>query len=131
MRAPAPRVRCTAVARTDLAERFWKDPSPCLANNQQSRWTSVSAALAVYLTQEQRTRIRRMQVARPTALPEPIGNGPFKGLYVIANKWHALLQDGLYPVNPDPDGSTTIVDPLDPTQTGPALQSDLDGNWVP
>lgn len=26
---------------------FWKDPSPCLANNPAGRWTSVSAALAV------------------------------------------------------------------------------------
>ncbi|AOS42649.1 hypothetical protein A0U95_28980 [Pseudomonas brassicacearum] len=128
MRAPAPRV---------VAQQWPEPTSPsvlegsvALPGEQPSRSLDFSfSSPRRHLTQEQRTRIRRMQVARPTALPEPIGNGPFKGLYVIANKWHALLQDGLYPVNPDPDGSTTIVDPLDPTQTGPALQSDLDGNW--
>ncbi|CAH0146595.1 dermonecrotic toxin domain-containing protein [Pseudomonas brassicacearum] len=81
------------------------------------------------LTQEQRTRIQRMQVPRPASLPTPIPYGPLKGLYLIAGKWHALVQDGLYRVDSDPEGQVTIIDPLDPARTGPALRADPDGNW--
>ncbi|WPN61200.1 hypothetical protein QMK47_16775 [Pseudomonas sp. P9_35] len=127
MRAPAPRMVAQRWPAPDLPSIL--EGSVALPGEQSSSSLDFSfSSPRRHLTQEQRTRIRRMQVTRPTALPEPIGNGPFKGLYVIGNKWHALMQDGLYRVNPDPDG-TTIVDPLDPTQTGPALQSDLDGNW--
>ncbi|MCP1456450.1 dermonecrotic toxin domain-containing protein [Pseudomonas kilonensis] len=127
MRAPAPRMVAQRWPAPDLPSIL--EGSVALPGEQSSSSLDFSfSSPRRHLTQEQRTRIRRMQVTRPTALPEPIGNGSFKGLYVIGNKWHALMQDGLYRVNPDPDG-TTIVDPLDPTQTGPALQSDLDGNW--
>ncbi|WP_420233213.1 dermonecrotic toxin domain-containing protein [Pseudomonas sp. ABY48] len=81
------------------------------------------------LTQEQRTRIQRMQVPRPASLPTPIPYGPLKGLYVIAGKWHALLQDGLYRIDLDPEGQITIFDPFDPARTGPALRADSEGNW--
>ncbi|WP_214512728.1 dermonecrotic toxin domain-containing protein [Pseudomonas brassicacearum] len=131
MRSPAPRV----------VEQQWPAPaSPRILEGsvalpgEQSEVASRTLDLRYStprfnLTPEQRTRIRRMQVLRPASLPEPIQYGPFKGLYVIGNKWHVLMQDSLYQVSPDPDGSTTIVDPLDPARTGPALQSDIDGNW--
>ncbi|WVV47062.1 hypothetical protein THH46_18520 [Pseudomonas sp. NA13] len=74
------------------------------------------------LTQEQRTRLLRMQVPRPASLPVPIPYGPLKGLYLIAEKWHALLQDGLYRIDLDPEGQITIIDPLDPTQRAPPCE---------
>jgi hypothetical protein len=95
-----------------------------------SRSLDLSFANARHrLTPEQRTRLRRLQVARPASLPEPLKNGPYRGLYVIGNTWHALVEDNLYQVSPEPDGSATIVDPLDPTRSGPVLQSDTQGNW--
>ncbi|MGD8216808.1 dermonecrotic toxin domain-containing protein [Pseudomonas thivervalensis] len=81
------------------------------------------------LTREQRTRLWRLQATRPAALPEPITNGPYKGLYVIDNTWHAEVDGALYRVSPEEDGSATIVDPLDPSKNGPALKSDTQGHW--
>ncbi|WP_431481115.1 dermonecrotic toxin domain-containing protein [Pseudomonas thivervalensis] len=81
------------------------------------------------LTREQRTRLWRLQATRPAALPEPITNGPYKGLYVIDNTWHADVDGVLYRVTPEEDGSATIVDPLDPSKNGPALKSDTQGHW--
>ncbi|MET3455983.1 dermonecrotic toxin domain-containing protein [Pseudomonas kilonensis] len=82
------------------------------------------------LTPEQRTRLQRLQVPHPASLPEPITYGPYKGLYVIGNKWHAEVEGVLYRVTPEEDGSATIVDPLDSTKKGPPLRVDTQGQWV-
>ncbi|WP_439124995.1 MAG: dermonecrotic toxin domain-containing protein [Pseudomonas rhizophila] len=84
------------------------------------------------LTAEQRNRLQRLQVPRPTSMPEPIKYGPYTGLYVIQNKWHALVEDLLYRISPEPDGNTVIVDPQAPrdsAKNGPVLKSDTQGNW--
>lgn len=81
------------------------------------------------LTSEQRTRLYSKQVPRPARLPEPINYGPLTGLYVIDHKWHALVEERLYRVTPEADGSVMIVDPQSPSQMGPLLQSDDRGNW--
>ncbi|WP_434575975.1 hypothetical protein J3P88_13985 [Pseudomonas sp. Z3-6] len=131
MRAPAPRL---------LAEQW---PAPELPNIQEgpialpgeqsvaaSRTLDLSFASARHrLTPEQSAQLRRMQVPRPASLPEPIENGPFTGLYVIDNKWHALVDRNLYSVSTESDGSVTIVDPRAPSGGGPQLQSDNQGHW--
>ncbi|SDU92938.1 dermonecrotic toxin domain-containing protein [Pseudomonas mucidolens] len=82
------------------------------------------------LTPEQHARLLSLQVPRPASLPEPLENGIFRGLYVIGDKWHALVEDHLYQVSPQSDGSATIVDSLDPARSGPVLQSNPHGNWT-
>ncbi|MCJ8202834.1 DUF6543 domain-containing protein [Pseudomonas sp. RGM2987] len=81
------------------------------------------------LTSAQHNYLLRVQLPRPASLPEPIGYGPNTGLYVIDNTWHALVEDRLYQVSPEADGSVTIVDPRDPSANGPPLNSDGQGNW--
>ncbi|WP_434702257.1 hypothetical protein J3P85_15255 [Pseudomonas sp. Z1-12] len=81
------------------------------------------------LSPSQREQLLRMQVSRPDPLPTPSQFGPLTGLYVIDNKWHSLVDGKLFRISPEDDGSATIVDPLDPLKTGPALQSDGRGNW--
>lgn len=81
------------------------------------------------LTPEQRTQLRRMEVPRPTRLPEPIRQGPFTGLYVIDNAWNALVEGHLYRVDTESDGSVTIIDPTTPSRQGPLLRSDGQGTW--
>lgn len=81
------------------------------------------------LTPGQHVRLLRLQVPRPAALPEPVRNGTYKGLYVIGNKWHALIEDRLYRVNLELDDRVKVVDPHEPAANGPVLQSDSQGNW--
>jgi len=84
------------------------------------------------LTAEQLARLHRLQVNAPASMPEPTKYGPYTGLYVIRNTWHALVDGKLYQVSPESDGTATIVNPLaprDPTRNGPVLQPDSRGNW--
>jgi hypothetical protein len=71
----------------------------------------------------------RLQVPRPASLPDPIEYGPYTGLYVIANQWHALVDEILYRISPEADGSAIIIDPLDPAKRGPSLRADAHGHW--
>lgn len=83
-------------------------------------------------TPQQRARLQHLQVPRPTSPPDPIENGPFKGLYVIDSKWHAEVEGAFYRVTPEYDGSATIVDPLAPLdvdKNGPPLRVDAQGHW--
>ncbi|MBO1539473.1 DUF6543 domain-containing protein [Pseudomonas sp. OA65] len=82
------------------------------------------------LTPEQQTQLQGMQVNRPAKLPEPIVFGPLKGLYVIGAKWHAVVDQALYPVDVDVDDNVKIIDPQDPSRNGPMLKSDGHGNWT-
>ncbi|SDA48024.1 hypothetical protein SAMN03159443_00834 [Pseudomonas sp. NFACC15-1] len=131
MRPPAPRI---------VAEH-WPVPAPptvvegtiavpgAQADAASRRLDFSFASAGQRLTPEQRTRLLRLQASRPSAMPEPIGYGPYKGLYVIDKKWHAEVDDVLYQVNPEADGSATIVDPLDPSRNGPPLKTDSQGHW--
>lgn len=131
MRPPAPRT---------VAEQ-WPVPAPptvaegtiavpgAHAEAASRRLDFSFASAGQRLTSEQRARLLRLQASRPPAMPEPIGYGPYKGLYVIDKKWHAEVDDVLYQVNPEADGSATIVDPLDPSRNGPPLKTDSRGHW--
>ncbi|SDB09337.1 dermonecrotic toxin domain-containing protein [Pseudomonas sp. NFACC13-1] len=131
MRPPAPRT---------VAEQ-WPAPAPptvvegtiavpgAHADAASRRLDFSFASAGQRLTPEQRTRLLRLQASRPSAMPEPIGYGPYKGLYVIDKKWHAEVDDVLYQVNPEADGSATIVDPLAPSRNGPPLKTDSQGHW--
>jgi hypothetical protein len=81
------------------------------------------------LTPEQRTQLRRMRIPRPAVLPAPIDQGPFTGLYVIDNAWHALVEGHLYRVDTESDGSVTVIDPTTTSRRGPSLRSDGQGTW--
>jgi len=131
MRPPAPRT---------IAEQ-WPAPAPptiiegtvALPGAQAdaaSRTLDFSFASAGQrLTKEQHDRLLRLQVPRPSSMPEPINYGLYKGLYVIDKKWHAEIENVLYQVDPEADGSATIVDPLDPSKNGPPLKTDNQGHW--
>lgn len=107
---------------------FPGEQSKATSMNLDFRFTSARH----HLTFKQRTRLKNMQVSRPASPREPIKYGPYTGLYVIDNKWHALVEERWYRISPEADGSATIVDPLaprDPTRNGPVLRPDAQGNW--
>ncbi|CDF96625.1 MULTISPECIES: dermonecrotic toxin domain-containing protein [unclassified Pseudomonas] len=84
------------------------------------------------LTPVLQARLQRLQVSPPASPLAPIENGPYKGLYVIDNKWHAKVEGALYRITPEAGGSATIVDPLDPLdpdKNGPPLRVDTNGHW--
>ncbi|MBD9463849.1 dermonecrotic toxin domain-containing protein [Pseudomonas sp. Pdm06] len=132
MRPPAPRTvaeQWPASAPPTVAEGTIAVPG-AHAEATSRRLDFSFASAGQRLTPEQRTRLLRLQALRPPAMPEPIEYGPYKGLYVIDNKWHAEVEGALYRVNPEADGSATIVDPLDPSRNGPPLKTDRQGRWL-
>lgn len=85
------------------------------------------------LTPSQRNRLSHFEVMKPDSMPQPVLHNPSadvprKGLYVINNKWHALVEDKLYEVSVEPEG-IVIVDPTDSKHFGPYLKSSGDGSW--
>jgi hypothetical protein len=82
------------------------------------------------LTPQQHAQLRNMQVAQPASLPNPIRHGPLKGLYVIDNSWHALVEGRLYRIDLESQDRVMIIDPLAPSHWGPLLQTDNQGNWT-
>ena len=131
MRPPAPRV-IPEQWPTPVPPRILEGPVGLPGEHSQGALDLSFASTGQRLTQEQRNRLQRLQVPRPTSMPEPIKYGPYTGLYVIQNKWYALVEDKLYRISPEPDGNTVIVDPQaprDPAKNGPVLKSDIQGNW--
>ena len=134
MRPPAPRI---------IPEQWPAPPPPSIHEGpvalpgarleSTSRNLDLSFASARRrLTAEQLARLQRFQVSQPASMPEPTKYGPYTGLYVIRNTWHALVDGKMYQVTPESDGSAIIVNPLaprDPAQNGPVLQPDARGNW--
>lgn len=59
---------------------------------------------------------------------QPVASGELKGLYVINNKWHALVRGFSYEVSTEDEG-VVIVSPKNPLETGPWLRTDGAGNW--
>lgn len=58
----------------------------------------------------------------------PVAYGPEKGLYVVNNKWHAVINGFSYEVSPEDEGRV-VVSPKDPLDTGPWIKSNGDGVW--
>lgn len=58
----------------------------------------------------------------------PVSYGPEKGLYVVNNKWHVLINGFSYEVSPEDEG-WVVVSPKDPLDTGPWIKSNGDGVW--
>lgn len=59
---------------------------------------------------------------------QPVASGEYKGLYVINNKWHALVRGFSYEVSLEDEG-VVVVSPENPLETGPWLKSDGEGTW--
>lgn len=58
----------------------------------------------------------------------PVVYGAEKGLYVVNNKWHALINGFCYEVSPEDEGMV-VVNPKDPLDTGPWIKSNGEGVW--
>lgn len=98
--------------------------------NAQSTALDLSFANARnQLTPSQRERLADFMVTRPDTLPTTPPDGPRKGLYLIDQTWHALIDQNLYAVDVDPEGTAVIVSITDPRHPGPNLQSGPLGNW--
>ncbi|MCT4500975.1 hypothetical protein N0U25_24565 [Pseudomonas sivasensis] len=81
------------------------------------------------LTPSQRASLASLKVPMPGDLPQPVLNGPRKGLYLIDNRWHAQVDSDLFRVNLEDDGSVRITDPTDAQRPGPYLRDDGQGIW--
>ncbi|BBP65414.1 hypothetical protein PHLH5_29550 [Pseudomonas sp. Cab53] len=134
MRPPAPRAvaeQWPEPAAPTLVEGTVAEPdAPAEANSRRLDFNFARASGQP--TPQQQARLQQLQVPSPKTLPDPIENGPFKGLYVIDNKWHAQVEGAFYRVTPEYDGSATIVDPLAPLdadKNGPPLRVDDQGHW--
>ncbi|SFX02332.1 MULTISPECIES: dermonecrotic toxin domain-containing protein [unclassified Pseudomonas] len=134
MRPPAPRIvpeQWPAPAPPSIHEGPVALPGERLGDSGANLDLSFASA-SRRLTTGQLARLQRFQVSQPASMPEPTKYGPYTGLYVIRNTWHALVDGKMYQVTPESDGSAIIVNPLaprDPAQNGPVLQSDTRGNW--
>ncbi|QHC95389.1 hypothetical protein PspR84_12275 [Pseudomonas sp. R84] len=70
---------------------------------------------------------REMHVPWPTPLPSPTTTGPFKGLYLIANEWHASLAGLLFRVRIVPGFGEVYL--FHPDHPGIKLRSNGQGQW--
>ena len=124
-----------------IAEQWPKPPAPkiipgtvALAGefpNADSTILDFSFASARNrLTPGQKKRLKSFKVARPEKLPPAHSTGLHKGLFQFDQRWHALIDQDLYPVNVDPDGVAVIVSASDTTLHGPAVKPDENGKWA-
>lgn len=81
----------------------------------------------IHFTQVQLGWLELNRVTAPESR-KPIEQGPLKGLYVIGNKWHALVRGFSYEVALKTEG-VVVVSPANPLETGPWLKSDAAGVW--
>lgn len=88
------------------------------------RFTSADSRL----TPSQRTLLSQFEVAHTKPLPPPMTHTANKGLYLINNQWHAVVQGRLYRVSLEAD-AVVIVDPLGSNRRGPYLKVSDDGHW--
>ena len=134
-------VKPRAPARS--AERWPELPSPkvsagavALSGEMPEQSTPLDFSFASSknrLTPGQRKLLSRFEVKKPDPMPQPVLHNPRtdvprKGLYVINNKWHALVEGKLYEINVDPEG-VMVIDPSDSHHFGPYLKSSGDGRW--
>ena len=85
------------------------------------------------LTPSQRKMLSHFEVMKPAPMPQPIlrnpsADVPRKGLYVINDNWHALVEEALYEVSVGSEG-VVIIDPTDRRHLGPYLKSSGNGRW--
>lgn len=80
------------------------------------------------LTPAQRVHIQSFSVPAPGGHLTPIASGPLKGLYSIADKLHARIDNHWYRVARDLDG-LFVIDAQDKARTGPPLKVDTQGLW--
>ncbi|MCS4251431.1 hypothetical protein [Pseudomonas sp. BIGb0164] len=81
------------------------------------------------LSPSQQEHLWRLQAPKPQTLPEPVLNGPRRGLYHHLRDWYALIEHRWYQVRLETEGGVVIVDPFDTTRLGPYLQTDGHGHW--
>ncbi|VVN79054.1 dermonecrotic toxin domain-containing protein [Pseudomonas fluorescens] len=71
-----------------------------------------------------------VNVPWPETLPIAQASGPYKGLYRIANTWHASVGGLLFQVSIEPGfAEVYLVDPKRPLHPGFKLASDGQGHW--
>ncbi|WP_434580853.1 hypothetical protein J3P95_14180 [Pseudomonas sp. Z5-35] len=131
MDAPAPRAipeQWPAPTAPSLQEGYVALPELTHADNTTLDFSFASARRG--LTLAQRAELLRLQAPHPALLPEPVRSGPHAGLYVIDHQWHALVENRLYRVSPESDGSATIIDPMDQSRSGPVLRLNREGQWA-
>ena len=138
-------VRARAPARS--AERWPELPSPKVSAGavalpgelpgMQSTPLDITFASSLdRLTPGQSEKLSHFEVERPLRLPQPVMHNPSdvvprKGLYVIDNKWYALIggvKGKLYEVSVGAE-DVVIVDPADSKHLGPYLRSSGNGRW--
>lgn len=86
------------------------------------------------LTNEEHIALQKVEVPYPETLPAPLTDPFHKGLYLIDDKLHAMVDGRLYRIILDAsermsDDRATIVDPHDPTKRLHTLRQDAQGNW--
>lgn len=81
------------------------------------------------LTQSQRSRLATFKAPRPSPLPQPVLNGPRRGLYRVENRWYALANGEWLQVSLEPQDETRVVMPSNAEVYGPYLRSDAHGVW--
>ena len=80
------------------------------------------------LTPAQRAHIQSFSVPAPTGHTMSIASGALKGLYSVADKLYARIDNHWYRVARDLDG-LFVIDAQDKARTGPPLKVDAQGLW--
>lgn len=76
------------------------------------------------------TVLARFKILRPQHLGSANTTpGPYRNLYSYNSKWYAPVGRDWFEVAVDENGTVMIIDPQDPTHTGPALIGNLRGEW--
>ncbi|MCL6704779.1 DUF6543 domain-containing protein [Pseudomonas sp. T1.Ur] len=79
-------------------------------------------------SQETAKILETFAVTQPEQTGVPSAEGPFAGLYEREGEWHANMAGKWVKVKVEGE-QVYIVDPMDPTRTGPPLTSDTFGQW--
>lgn len=70
------------------------------------------------------------KVAKPEKLGEQNKNpGHHLNLYPLADKWYAPVSERWFEVTVDDNDSVVVIDPKEPSRTGPPLIGNLAGQW--
>lgn len=115
---PPPTIREGAVILPGALERVENSVLDLSFTQARSRLTTL-----------QRRRLASFSTPRPTPLPQPVLNGPRRGLYPVENRWHALVDNQWLQVALEPEGDIRVVMPGDASLSGPYLRSDGHGEW--
>ncbi|MBV6825347.1 hypothetical protein [Pseudomonas sp. PD9R] len=72
----------------------------------------------------------RFKIPRPTNLGTANTEaGAYRHLYGLNRKWYAPVGQNWFEVSVDDNGTIVIIDPKQPTRSGPALINNLRGEW--